>query len=109
MRRYPAVVLRRATVDTQRPRTELCQSAKREFWPECHRRTDTLLSKRSVCYDYQSCGEVSERLKELASKASVGGTLPWVQIPPSPPYLDPCVGPLKWDTAFLNSNPKKSP
>jgi hypothetical protein len=30
-------------------------------------------------------GEVSERLKELASKASVGGTLPWVRIPPSPP------------------------
>jgi hypothetical protein len=45
----------------------------------------TLLSKRSVCYDYQSCGEVSERLKELASKASVGEILPWVQIPPSPP------------------------
>src|SRR5258706_16438861 len=87
MRRYPAVVLRRATGDTQRPRTELCQSAKREFWPECHRRTDTLVSKRSVCYDYQSCGEVSERLKELASKASVGGTLPWVQIPPSPPFV----------------------
>src|SRR5579863_1245820 len=31
-------------------------------------------------------GEVSERLKELASKASVGGTLPWVRIPPSPPF-----------------------
>jgi hypothetical protein len=28
---------------------------------------------------------VSERLKELASKASVGETQPWVQIPPSPP------------------------
>jgi hypothetical protein len=26
-------------------------------------------------------------LKVLASKASVGGTLPWVRIPPSPPYL----------------------
>src|SRR5260370_34214186 len=47
----------------------------------------TLLSKRRVCYDYESCGEVSERLKELASKASVGETLPWVQIPPSPPFL----------------------
>jgi hypothetical protein len=29
---------------------------------------------------------VSERLKELASKASVGETQPWVQIPPSPPF-----------------------
>src|SRR6266404_9425676 len=44
-----------------------------------------LVSVRIVCYDYKSRGEVSERLKELASKASVGGTLPWVQIPPSPP------------------------
>jgi hypothetical protein len=35
-------------------------------------------------------GEVSERLKELASKASVGGTLPWVQIPPSPPKFRFC-------------------
>ena len=49
-----------------------------------------LLSNRTVCYDYQSCGEVSERLKELASKASVGETLPWVQIPPSPPFF--CAG-----------------
>src|SRR3984885_3526438 len=32
-------------------------------------------------------GEVSEWLKELASKASVGETQPWVRIPPSPPYL----------------------
>jgi hypothetical protein len=32
-------------------------------------------------------GEVSERLKELASKASVGETRPWVQIPPSPPTI----------------------
>ena len=31
-------------------------------------------------------GEVSERLKELASKASVGETQPWVRIPPSPPH-----------------------
>ncbi len=30
---------------------------------------------------------MSERLKELASKASVGETQPWVQIPPSPPYF----------------------
>ena len=28
---------------------------------------------------------MSERSKELASKASVGETLPWVRIPPSPP------------------------
>ena len=53
-------------------------------------RRTTLLSKRSVCYDYKSRGEVSERLKELASKASVGGTLPWVQIPPSPPKFPFC-------------------
>jgi hypothetical protein len=32
-------------------------------------------------------GEVSERLKELASKASVGEILPWVRIPPSPPFF----------------------
>src|SRR6266481_6508016 len=46
-----------------------------------------LVSVRIVCYDCESRGEVSERLKELASKASVGGTLPWVQIPPSPPFF----------------------
>jgi hypothetical protein len=41
----------------------------------------------SVCYDevFDCRGEVSERLKELASKASVGEILPWVRIPPSPP------------------------
>jgi hypothetical protein len=37
-------------------------------------------------------GEVSERLKELASKASVGEILPWVRIPPSPPYFHNCYG-----------------
>src|ERR1700756_3584600 len=31
-------------------------------------------------------GEVTERLKVLASKASVGETPPRVQIPPSPPF-----------------------
>jgi hypothetical protein len=31
-------------------------------------------------------GEVSERFKEHAWKACVGEILPWVQIPPSPPY-----------------------
>src|SRR6266436_77075 len=30
-------------------------------------------------------GEVAERLKALASKASVRETVPWVRIPPSPP------------------------
>jgi hypothetical protein len=33
-----------------------------------------------------SRGEVTERLKVLASKASVRETVPWVRIPPSPPY-----------------------
>src|SRR5438445_8165865 len=32
-------------------------------------------------------GEVSERFKEHAWKACVGEILPWVQIPPSPPYF----------------------
>src|SRR5258708_4746921 len=32
-------------------------------------------------------GEVTERLKVLASKASVRETVPWVRIPPSPPFL----------------------
>jgi hypothetical protein len=32
-------------------------------------------------------GEVSERLNELASKASVGETQPGVRIPPSPPFF----------------------
>jgi hypothetical protein len=30
---------------------------------------------------------VAERLKALASKASVRETVPWVRIPPSPPFL----------------------
>ena len=30
---------------------------------------------------------MSERFKEHAWKACVGETRPWVQIPPSPPYL----------------------
>ena len=34
-------------------------------------------------------GEVSERFKEHAWKACVGEILPWVRIPPSPPYLFP--------------------
>ena len=32
-------------------------------------------------------GGVSERPKEHASKACVGETPPWVQIPPPPPYF----------------------
>ena len=56
--------------------------------PRNSRSESLLLSVQSVCYDYLGHrGEVSERLKELASKASVGGTLPWVRIPPSPPFL----------------------
>src|SRR4029077_12967856 len=56
--------------------------------PRNSRSGTPLLSVRSLCYDCRSSrGEVSERLKELASKASVGGTLPWVQIPPSPPVF----------------------
>src|SRR5579859_3509308 len=35
-------------------------------------------------------GEVTERLKVLASKASVRETVPWVRIPPSPPFLLVC-------------------
>src|SRR6267142_1402239 len=62
-----------------------------------------LVSARSVCYDCERCGEVSERLKELASKASVGGTLPWVQIPPSPPILES----MGWSLRKFKSN--KSP
>src|SRR6267142_2778518 len=66
MRGDSAIVFRSSTIDAA--------------WSEC------IGGLRIVCYDCGSCGEVSERLKELASKASVGGTLPWVQIPPSPPY-----------------------
>src|SRR5208282_4106423 len=32
-------------------------------------------------------GEVSERFKEHAWKACVGEILPWVRIPPSPPFF----------------------
>ena len=34
-------------------------------------------------------GGVSERPKERASKARVGATSPWVQIPPPPPSFFP--------------------
>ena len=41
----------------------------------------------TLCYDWvcNDRGEVTERLKVLASKASVRETVPWVRIPPSPP------------------------
>jgi hypothetical protein len=52
---------------------------------QIHRHCPT--SKGSATIAYTNRGEVSERLKELASKASVGGTLPWVRIPPSPPLI----------------------
>jgi hypothetical protein len=44
---------------------------------------------QNPCYDgtYHDRGEVTERLKVLASKASVRETVPWVRIPPSPPLL----------------------
>src|ERR1700674_1949638 len=43
----------------------------------------------TLCYDWvcNDRGEVTERLKVLASKASVRETVPWVRIPPSPPFL----------------------
>ena len=37
--------------------------------------------------ELQPRGEVTERFKVLASKASVRETVPWVRIPPSPPSL----------------------
>ena len=37
--------------------------------------------------DEHDRGEVAERLKALASKANVRETVPWVRIPPSPPFL----------------------
>ena len=49
-------------------------------------------------------GEVSERFKEHAWKACVGEILPWVRIPPSPPFLQ-----SQRVRAFLKSFPKKSP
>src|SRR5207253_5210491 len=51
--------------------------------------SDALPRNRRLCYD-GSCnhpGEVTEWFKVLASKASVRETVPWVRIPPSPPYL----------------------
>src|SRR5260221_7085616 len=100
MRRHPAVILCGSaldftsrgvehvgvTVSGRRGGSDALRCGRPARYVPCNARTRiTLLSKRSVCYDYKSRGEVSERLKELASKASVGGTLPWVQIPPSPP------------------------
>src|SRR5207253_600598 len=53
--------------------------------------SDALPRNRRLCYD-GSCnhpGEVTEWFKVLASKASVRETVPWVRIPPSPPYQVP--------------------
>jgi hypothetical protein len=47
-------------------------------------RTSTLSAK---LVQHVPTGEVSERFKEHAWKACVGEILPWVRIPPSPPYL----------------------
>jgi hypothetical protein len=54
----------------------------------CDSSTAELPISEIVCYhvSLNHRGEVSERLKELASKASVGEILPWVRIPPSPPF-----------------------
>ena len=41
--------------------------------------------ERSATMELQPRGEVTERFKVLASKASVRETVPWVRIPPSPP------------------------
>src|ERR1700730_13095960 len=102
MRPHPAVILCRSALVADRgaKNVSVALSDRRgesdalrrvrgptSYVPSNARTRTALLSKRSVCYDYKSRGEVSERLKELASKASVGGTLPWVQIPPSPPFF----------------------
>ena|GEM_PF-2065879 len=42
-------------------------------------------STRLIFCGIVSSGGVSERPKERASKARVGETQPWVQIPPPPP------------------------
>jgi hypothetical protein len=83
MRGYSASILRCPALDVHNALDVGSNSVK-----SCISTLTRLLSAGSVCYDY-NCrrGEVSERLKELASKASVGGTLPWVQIPPSPPFF----------------------
>ena len=36
-------------------------------------------------------GEVRERPNRAVSKTAVGVTRPWVRIPPSPPYQQPCL------------------
>jgi hypothetical protein len=40
----------------------------------------------SFLINWYGSGEVSERFKEHAWKACVGEILPWVRIPPSPPF-----------------------
>jgi hypothetical protein len=48
----------------------------------------SIARSQKPCYDgtCRDRGEVTERLKVLASKASVRETVPWVRIPPSPPF-----------------------
>ena len=53
-----------------------CGEQLREFFRGC---------ARVGIFDQFANGEVSEWPKEHAWKACVGGTLPWVRIPPSPP------------------------
>ena len=57
------------------------------------RGASALPGKQPVCYDVNpSRGEVTERLKVLASKASVRETVPWVQIHPLRHFIEsfPC-------------------
>src|SRR5437879_11891123 len=88
--------------DANTPRLRTCSRVIARSDSERYNPMDTLLHNESVCYDYKGRGEVSERLKELASKASVGGTLPWVQIPPSPPSFLRC---RKSHEIVIRSNP----
>jgi hypothetical protein len=57
-------------------------------------------------------GEVTERLKVLASKASVRETVPWVRIPPSPPYFNGCTfygTPRGWSPPQCLLSPDSAP
>src|SRR6266581_4953249 len=59
------------------------------LFPSSHHPPNGLPLVRVLCYDgpCNHRGEVTEWLKVLASKASIRGTVSWVRIPPSPPYL----------------------
>jgi hypothetical protein len=54
--------------------------------PTPHRRLPLCL-RFATLLNARRRGEVSERFKEHAWKACVGETLPWVRIPPSPPFF----------------------